>query len=794
MIERLVLKDFKSHIYSEIEFTPGLTIFLGEVGAGKTSIFEAVSFALFGKYAGSASQSGLIRRGADKAQVSVVFSCSSGRYRVDRTLYSEKTQESKMYISNNGEWKLAVEGAAAIAKSVEDLLDVDTSTFLAAMYASQGEIKEMLEAQPGKRRERLDKLLGIDAYENIWKTLGDSKTIILTDLTQAQTKASGVEELERQLKNFDLRIEGNKRELRSLKASIKEADKKLKPAEERLKELEDLKQESITIKTQIKGNQSETEKSTNALRSLQDRLDKSKEADDTFNRNKDFIKLEEKLKEEKRQVETILQQSESLELLLQRDESDLKQALNGRDRIVTQLKALEPLKKELDSLKTVKEALPGLRKEKTALEEGLDKLKSKLTKTSAEIENLRNKVDRVTELGECPTCFQIVPDEHKNRIRKETGETISSLFAGQSVLEEARCKISTDLEGIETKIEEAEKADRKYLETSTKLAMSIDLSGELKEKESLIEASKKRIDEKKLQIEAIKETSETLIEIEGKLIEVATKASLAREAEKLLSARKTVEELRLQEERNMKVLRDQLHKLKLTKIELERKYSPEEHEEKERTVTALRESRAKAADGVNRLEKSIGEDILQVTNTKEILEGKIESRKKVESLKFENDIIEKLRQSLRDVIQPTIRKNSVQKVSEAFLDFYRELSNDGIDYATIDEEGNIDITRNGEPSPVNTLSGGETTCAALALRLAICSGLTRNQLLLLDEPTIHLDEAYCAKLRDFLANHTFEQLIVVTHDSTFDTLPAKIFRVEKANGRSAISTLQNGGA
>jgi exonuclease SbcC len=133
MIERLVLKDFKSHSDSEIEFALGLNIFLGEVGAGKTSIFEAVSFALFGRYAGSASQSGLIRRGADKAHLSITFSCSSGRYRVDRTLYSEKTQEAKMYIFNSGAWKLAVEGAAALAKSIEDLLDVDTSTFLAAI-------------------------------------------------------------------------------------------------------------------------------------------------------------------------------------------------------------------------------------------------------------------------------------------------------------------------------------------------------------------------------------------------------------------------------------------------------------------------------------------------------------------------------------------------------------------------------------------------------------------------------------------------------------------------------------
>ena len=79
----------------------------------------------------------------------------------------------------------------------------------------------------------------------------------------------------------------------------------------------------------------------------------------------------------------------------------------------------------------------------------------------------------------------------------------------------------------------------------------------------------------------------------------------------------------------------------------------------------------------------------------------------------------------------------------------------------------------------------------LALRLAISSSLTKNQLLLLDEPTIHLDEAYRAKLRDFLGDHRFEQLIVVTHDNTFDSLPAQIFFVEKKNGDSTVITLKN---
>jgi exonuclease SbcC len=66
MIERLNLKGFKSHEDSEIIFSPGLNIFLGEVGAGKTSVLEAISFALFGRCAGNVTQNELVRRGVEK--------------------------------------------------------------------------------------------------------------------------------------------------------------------------------------------------------------------------------------------------------------------------------------------------------------------------------------------------------------------------------------------------------------------------------------------------------------------------------------------------------------------------------------------------------------------------------------------------------------------------------------------------------------------------------------------------------------------------------------------------------
>ena len=49
IFRNLVLKNFKSHANTNIDFNPGITVIVGENGAGKSTIFEGISYALFRK-------------------------------------------------------------------------------------------------------------------------------------------------------------------------------------------------------------------------------------------------------------------------------------------------------------------------------------------------------------------------------------------------------------------------------------------------------------------------------------------------------------------------------------------------------------------------------------------------------------------------------------------------------------------------------------------------------------------------------------------------------------------------
>jgi len=294
------------------------------------------------------------------------------------------------------------------------------------------------------------------------------------------------------------------------------------------------------------------------------------------------------------------------------------------------------------------------------------------------------------------------------------------------------------------------------------------------------------------ELSGIEETDEDLIKTEKKFFEVSKKAKIAREAELKVASKYDLDKRIVLEEKNLQNLTDEDKKLQINYKEISKVYNLRNHEKIKFEVESLKEKKAKATASIILLDASIKKDEAKLEDINKNILEKSEAKKRTKILDNELKVMEIIRNGLRDILQPAVRKNSVMAVSGEFQNFYQALSNDNIDYAAIDEDGNIEVIRNGEPSPINTLSGGETTCAALALRLSICSSLTKNQLLLLDEPTIHLDEIYRAKLRDFLRNYIFEQLIVVTHDSTFESLPAQIFNIEKKKGDSTVTSLKIG--
>lgn len=183
MIQDIRLRDFIAHKDTKLEFGKGVTIFIGHNGSGKSSIIDAITFALFGTHAHTRkSNKNLIRRGANEALVQMRFSLNSKQYQATRTLSGSGTQSfSQLLLLADGDGALnrpIVGGerrqfGESMSSEVAKVLGLDYSKLCVAAVVQQGELVKIVDAQPREFKELLNGLIGIDRLDLAYETMRD---------------------------------------------------------------------------------------------------------------------------------------------------------------------------------------------------------------------------------------------------------------------------------------------------------------------------------------------------------------------------------------------------------------------------------------------------------------------------------------------------------------------------------------------------------------------------------------------------------------------------------------------
>jgi len=138
----------------------------------------------------------------------------------------------------------------------------------------------------------------------------------------------------------------------------------------------------------------------------------------------------------------------------------------------------------------------------------------------------------------------------------------------------------------------------------------------------------------------------------------------------------------------------------------------------------------------------------------------------------------------RDKAPAIIRKVSLAKI-EALMKKYIELFNISYSDVRVDEKFNITLVSPYLEADINRLSGGEVVVTAIAALLALHNIVSGGRLgfLILDEPTIHLDEDKRRQLidvlKEFRGGGVIPQLIVVTHHDEVKEAADLVYEVSK---------------
>jgi exonuclease SbcC len=157
-------------------------------------------------------------------------------------------------------------------------------------------------------------------------------------------------------------------------------------------------------------------------------------------------------------------------------------------------------------------------------------------------------------------------------------------------------------------------------------------------------------------------------------------------------------------------------------------------------------------------------------------------------------MIEQFRKLIKEAA-PHVLKAMLADISSEANRIFGEIMGDRSAYLSWRNDYEIVLRRQGVDRSFAQLSGGEQMSAALAVRLALLKKLSTLNIAIFDEPTQNMDELRRMNLADQIRRvRGFDQLIVISHDDTFEQGLDSLVRLNKVNGETCLVVDEEGSA
>lgn len=195
--------------------TKGLYLITGDTGAGKTTIFDAITYALYGTASGDYRVNTMFRSkyaGEDiETFVELVFSYQGQRYRVRRVpeqMRAKKKGEGMTVQKPTAEFEYPderqpVTKVSEVTRVVTELIGLNRNQFTQIAMLAQGEFRKMLLADTSGREEIFRNLFQTEKYQTLQAELkkkyseikeefNEQKKVLVKGIGEIQAKAGSV--------------------------------------------------------------------------------------------------------------------------------------------------------------------------------------------------------------------------------------------------------------------------------------------------------------------------------------------------------------------------------------------------------------------------------------------------------------------------------------------------------------------------------------------------------------------------------------------------------------------------
>jgi len=407
---------------------------VGANGAGKSSLLDAMTWALWGK-ARAHSDNELIHGEEIEMQVRLTFALEGNQYRVTR-YRSRKGQGSSLLtleVQDNDDWRSMSEATIrATQDRILSLIRLDYETFINSAFLMQGRADEFTSKTAAQRKAILGEILGLD----LW--------VAYEDRAKARVKAIDQEQgqIDAQMGEIDIELarEGQyKDDLIAAQQQLDELHKRVDETQQQFNELQTARNQLQSVQQrfddlrfrlgqgQAELAHLEAERAQNAdrLAGLQALLESREEIEAGYLAWQEARQQERDYNSRLKEQSAALQQLAALRETITAARTELTTRQSGlaqrRAEIERRVKdgsdngALDKAQKELAPLEQYeadfnrwKEELAGLREEQARLGGFAHSLKTEATRVAAQLKEITESNEAV-----CPLCGQSLSDEHR---------------------------------------------------------------------------------------------------------------------------------------------------------------------------------------------------------------------------------------------------------------------------------------------------------------------------------------------------------------------------------------------
>lgn len=838
ILDSILLYNFKKYKKIKISLGNSLIGIFGNNGAGKSSLFEAVTWSLFGVAQSMEGREGvkqqdLIRDGQEEMGVEIEFSLSGHEYKVARYVNMKRGVKSRLWIDG----KLQAQKSREVISRVEEILGVNAKGFVSSSFIRQKELDLITSAIASERKRLINRLFNLRVYEkfeekakNLKKEKENEHLFIKRQIQEQKNELESLPVKEKELSELKKTVDSIHTLYKNVEAQAATIADSYRLIEAEYRTYSECKSQLELVNKEIESIETTKQEKEKELKEIEQAVNRKKILKPKYTH---FLALKEKvsaLEERKKLYDAKMNQIQKLETELTLTKKNLKERIAECQKDITDYKReKEELSDSSKKITEIKAKIAQYDQVPSLIEETLDKLdklKDKETDVIAEkaqhtakISELNEELKNIQSIGigaPCPTCKRPLEKSHYDELLSRYTQDISKeekasekLDARLNLLHDMKSESQSSLKTLkkeEKTLEKLKIEEKKWMEAEIRL----------KTLDKNIHDREKKIRECEEDITKLQTKKDEIVLIEKEIKSLEFDPEQYNKIKKDIDEKNHVEKEMIQlEERISKKesisqsiisLEEKLqekNKIRREKIEAfdTLKEIPEKYEDIKKKNADIIQKKLNVSQEYTQKKTQYEErqkELERLQTMKKELQKKIQDKKEIEDMIEIYGILQEAFKKIPVTIQSRLRPHIRKETSELLS----EVTDGKYPYINLEKDYSLTVYYDGTYYPISRFSGGEKDLINLCLRVGISRVLVslssqknfaRIQSLFLDECFGSFDIERRNNLLGALnqLRKYFAQIILISHiEDIKEALPESFYVEETGDGTSIIKKIK----